>query len=361
LRLTLEVDLFSAARQEGIHRVPIQLRILPIRGPDMPASVVALESTVISHGLPYPQNLRTALRLEEIVRSQGAFPATIGIIGGEIVVGLDHAQIEHLATAKEVRKVSRRDLPVVVARRLDGATTVATTAWAAHRAGVSVFATGGIGGVHRAGSWKQEARSWKQEAGSRKLEAGSRKPEARDSQSSIQHLVSSFLSADISADLPELAQTPVLVVCAGAKAILDLPATLEWLETYGVPVVGYGTDRFPAFYNRDSGLSVDVRADSPEEVAALYRAQRELGLPGGMLVTVPIPAEAELPREQMDAAIAQALEEAEARGVRGKALTPFLLARVSALTGEASLVANLALLENNARVGAQIAVALAGS
>jgi pseudouridine-5'-phosphate glycosidase len=307
---------------------------------------VALESTVISHGLPYPENLRTALRLEEIVRSQGAFPATIGIIGGEIVVGLDHAQIEHLATAKEVRKVSRRDLPAVVARRLDGATTVATTAWAAHRAGVSVFATGGIGGVHRSGSWK--------------LDIGDRKPAAEGSRSSIQLPVSSFLSADISADLPELAQTPVLVVCAGAKAILDLPSTLEWLETYGVPVVGYGTDRFPAFYNRDSGLPVDVRVDTPEEVAALHRAQRELGLPGGMLVTVPIPAEAELPRDQMDAAIAQALEEAEVRGVRGKALTPFLLARVSALTGEASLHANLALLENNARVGAQIAMALTG-
>jgi pseudouridylate synthase len=354
LNLTLEVDVFSDARQEGIHSVPIQLKISPSLGADTPASVVALESTVISHGLPYPQNLRTALRLEEIVRSQGALPATIGIIAGEIVVGLDQAQIEHLATAKEVRKVSRRDLPLVVARRLDGATTVATTAWAAHRAGVSVFATGGIGGVHRTGGWKPGAGSWK-------LEAEHRQPEAGDSRSSSQLPVSSFLSADISADLPELAQTPILVVCAGAKAILDLPATLEWLETYGVPVVGYGTDCFPAFYNRDSGLPVDVRVDSPGEVAALYRAQRELGLPGGMLLTVPIPAEAELPRDQMDAAIAQALEEAEVRGVRGKALTPFLLARVSALTGEASLHANLALLENNARVGAQIAVAMAGS
>jgi pseudouridine-5'-phosphate glycosidase len=294
------------------------------------APLVALESTVISHGLPYPENLRTALRLEEIVRSQGAIPATIGIIGGEIIVGLDVAQIEHLATAKGVRKVSRRDLPIVVAHRLDGATTVATTAWAAHRAGVKVFATGGIGGVHR-GGLRNDARA------------------------------SGLLSADISADLPELAQTPVLVVCAGAKAILDLPATLEWLETYGVPVVGYGTDRFPAFYHRDSGLPVDVRADSPEEVAALYRAQRALGLPGGILVTVPVPEDAELPRDQMEAAIAQALEEAEAGGVSGKALTPFLLARVTALTGGASLRANLALLENNARVGAQIAVALAGS
>jgi pseudouridylate synthase len=298
--------------------------------------VVALESTVISHGLPYPENLRTALRLENTVRSQDAVPATIGVIGGEIIVGLDHAQIEHLATAKDVRKVSRRDLPVVVARRLDGATTVATTAWAAHQAGVSVFATGGIGGVHRSGL--------------RIADCGLRSDER----------VAGCLSADISADLPELAQTPVLVVCAGAKAILDLPATLEWLETQGVPVVGFGTDSFPAFYNSDSGLPVDIRVDSPEEVAALFRAQRALGLPGGMLVAVPVPAEAELPRDQMEAAITQALEEAEARGVRGKALTPWLLARVSALTGEASLHANLALLENNARVGAQIAVALAG-
>ena len=308
--------------------MPMWLKISPTLGLGAPSPVVALESTVISHGLPYPANLETALRLEEIVRSQGAIPATIGIIGGEIIVGLDRAHIEHLATAKEVRKVSRRDLPVVVARRLDGATTVATTAWAACQAGIRVFATGGIGGVHRVGGFQLPA--------------------------------SSFLSADISADLPELAQTPVLVVCAGAKAILDLPATLEWLETHGVPVVGYGTDCFPAFYNRDSGLPVDVRADSPEEVAALYRAQRALGLPGGMLVTVPVPQDAELPRDQMEAAIAQALEEAETRGVSGKALTPFLLARVSALTGGSSLRANLALLENNARVGAQIAMALAG-
>jgi pseudouridine-5'-phosphate glycosidase len=323
------------------------LKISPTLESSVHAPAVALESTVISHGLPYPENLRTALRLEETVRSQGAVPATIGVIGGEIIVGLDRAQIEHLATARGVRKVSRRDLPVVVARRLDGATTVATTAWAAHQAGISVFATGGIGGVHRSGSWKPEA--------------GPLSPEAGASRSSVQYPASSFLSADISADLPELAQTPVLVVCAGAKAILDLPATLEWLETHGVPVVGYGTDRFPAFYNSDSGLPVDVRADSPEEVAALYRAQRALDLPGGMLVTVPVPAEAELPRDRMESAIAQALGEAEARGVRGRALTPFLLSRVSALTEQASLDANLALLENNARVGAQIAVALAGS
>jgi pseudouridylate synthase len=293
-------------------------------GPHRPA--LALESTVISHGLPYPQNLQTALRLEEIARDTGAQPATIGILGGQIVVGLERGEIEHLATASGVRKVSRRDLPVVRARGLDGATTVATTAWAAHRAGIRVFATGGIGGVHRAAG-RQTA--------------------------------TSFLSADISADLPELAQTPIIVVCAGAKAILDLPATLEWLETYGVTVVGYGTETFPAFYNRDSGLPVDVRADTPGEVAALFRSQRELGLPGGLLVTAPLPAEFELPAVQMESAIAAALAEAEGQGIRGRSLTPFLLGRVSELTGTASLAANLALLENNVRIGAEIAVALA--
>jgi len=317
-------------------------------------AAVALESTVISHGLPYPHNIQLALRLEEIVRAAGATPATIGIIGGEIVVGLDRGQIEHLATAQGVRKVSRRDLPIVVARRLDGATTVATTSWAAHRAGIRVFATGGIGGVHRTGVRSQESGVRSQESGGSSWSEDIQQPAT-----SFQLPASSFLATDISADLPELAQTPILVVCAGAKAILDLPATLEWLETHGVTVVGYGTDRFPAFYNRDSGLPVDVRADTPAEVAALFRAQRALGLPCGMLVTVPIPAEFEPPADQMEAAIAQALAEAEAQGIKGKAMTPFLLARVSTLTGEASLRANLALLENNARVAAEIAVALA--
>ena len=315
-------------------------------------AAVALESTVISHGLPYPHNIQLALRLEEIVRAAGATPATIGIIGGQIIVGLDRGQIEHLATAPGVRKVSRRDLPIVVASKLDGATTVATTSWAAHRAGIHVFATGGIGGVHRTGVRGQESGDRGQRTG-----AGNQE-EDQLPVSSNPLPASSFLATDISADLPELAQTPILVVCAGAKAILDLPATLEWLETHGVTVVGYGTDRFPAFYNRDSGLPVDVRADTPAEVAALYRAQRALGLPCGMLVTVPIPAEFEPPAEQMEAAIAQALAEAEAQGIKGKAMTPFLLTRVSALTGEASLRANLALLENNARVAAEIAVAL---
>ncbi len=278
--------------------------------------VVALESTVIAHGLPYPQNVETALRLEEIVRGQGAMPATIGIIAGQIIVGLNRAQIEHLATSEGVRKVSRRDLPIVVTEKQDGATTVAATAWAAHQAGIQVFATGGIGGVHRGQPF------------------------------------------DISADLPELAGTPVLVVCAGAKAILDLPLTLEWLETHGVPVIGYQTNCFPAFYNRESRLPLDKMAQSPAEVAGLFRTQRALGLPGGMLVTVPVPAEAELPRQQMEEAISHALEDAQARGITGHALTPFLLARISDLTGSASLRANLALLEQNARVAAQIAVAL---
>ena len=279
--------------------------------------IVALESTVIAHGLPFPHNVETALSLEEIVREEGAMPATVGIIGGTLRVGLSPEEIERLATGRSVRKVSRRDLPLVVARQEDGATTVAATMWIAHQAGIQVFATGGIGGVHRGQPF------------------------------------------DVSADLPELAQTPVAVVCSGAKAILDLELTLEWLETHGVPVLGYGADEFPAFYSRSSGLPVDGRVDTPQEAAAVFRAQRALGLPAGLLITVPVPAEAELPAEVMEAAIAGALAAAEARGLRGKALTPFLLAEVSRRTGGASLQANLALLENNARVAAQIAVALA--
>ena len=279
--------------------------------------IVALESTVIAHGLPFPHNVETALSLEEIVRQAGAVPATIGVIGGVLRVGLSPEEIKRLATSRNVRKVSRRDLPLVVARQEDGATTVAATMWIAHQAGIRVFATGGIGGVHRGHSF------------------------------------------DVSADMPELAQTPVAVVCSGAKAILDLALTLEWLETHGVPVLGYGTDGFPAFYSRSSGLPVDGRVDTPQEAAAVFRAQRALGLPAGLLITVPVPAEAELPAEVMEAAIAGALAAAEARGLRGKALTPFLLAEVSQRTGGASLRANLALLENNARVAAQIAVALA--
>lgn len=277
---------------------------------------VALESTVISHGLPYPHNLRLARRLEQTVRTQGAEPATVAVLAGQLRAGLTDLELQHLATAPNVRKVSRRDLPIVVARRLDGATTVAATMVVAHHFGIPVFSTGGIGGVHR--GWP----------------------------------------FDVSADLPELAQTPVMVVCSGAKAILDLPLTLEWLETHGVPVVGYQTDEFPAFYSRSSGLPVDVRVEEPAEVAALYVAQRQLGLPAGLLVCVPIPAEAELAREAVEPAIQQALAEAEQAEIRGKALSPFLLARISELTGQASLHANLALLENNARIAAQIALAL---
>ena len=285
-------------------------------------AAVALESTVISHGLPYPQNLELARDMEAIVRAAGAAPRTVGIIGGELIAGLSGAQIEHLATATGVRKVSRRDLPIVVARKLDGATTVATTMWIAHRFGVQVFATGGIGGVHRT--------------------AGG------------------VAGVDISADLQELAQTPVIVVCAGAKAILDLPATLEYLETFGVTVVGFGTDEFPAFYSRSSGLPVDVRCDDAAEVAAIWRAKQALGLPGGLLVTVPVPPAEEIPAAEIAPIIAQAVGEAEARGLRSAEVTPFLLSRIAELSGARSLRANLALLKNNARVAAEIAVALAG-
>ena len=278
--------------------------------------VVALESTVISHGLPWPENLDLARRMEARVRAGGATPATVAILKGEVKVGLTDSEIEHLARAPGIMKVSRRDYPVAVAQKRDGATTVAGTMIAAHWAGIKVFATGGIGGVHRG--------------------AGT----------------------DVSADLPELAHTPVVVVCAGAKAILDLPATLEWLETHGVPVVGYGTDEFPAFYSRESGLKLDARADSPAEAAAIARAMWDMGFGGGMLVCVPCPAEAARAREEMEGVISTALREAEAQGIRGKAVTPFLLARVSELTHGESKAANLALLENNARVAAEIAVAM---
>lgn len=277
---------------------------------------VALESTVISHGLPFPQNLALAQEMEAIVRRHSAEPRTVAVIGGELRAGLSDTELFHLATARNVRKVSRRDLPIVVARKLDGATTVATTMWVAQRFGIEVFGTGGIGGVHRGNG------------------------------------------SDISADLQELAQTPVIVVCAGAKAILDLPATLEYLETFGVTVVGFGTDEFPAFYSRSSGLTVDVRCDSGGEVAAIWHAKRSLGLPGGLLVTVPIPAEMEIPAGEIEPAIEQAVREAETRGLRSAEVTPFLLTRIAQLTGERSLRANLALLHNNAAVAAQIAVAL---
>jgi pseudouridine-5'-phosphate glycosidase len=281
--------------------------------------IVALESTVITHGLPWPRNLELAQQMEATVRAGGATPATIAVLKGEVKVGLTAEELEHLARAKGVMKVSRRDYPVAVAQRRDGGTTVAGTMMAAHWAGIPVFATGGIGGVHR------------QMAGA---------------------------TLDISADLPELARTPVVVVCAGAKAILDLPATLEWLETHGVPVIGYGTSEFPAFYSRESGLPLEARVDNAGDAAALVKAMWDLDLAQGALVCVPCPAEAARPAREMEAAIGQALGEAAASGVRGNAVTPFLLERVAALTEGHSLEANLALLANNARVAAEVAVAL---
>lgn len=279
--------------------------------------VVALESTIVAHGLPWPGNLDTARAIEATVRAGGAVPATIAVLDGAVRVGLDAARLEALARAEGVLKLSRADLAYAVATGRPGATTVAATMIAAALAGIRVFATGGIGGVHRG--------------------AGQ----------------------DISADLPELARAPVVVVCAGAKAILDLPATLEWLETHGVPVIGYQTDEFPAFYSRTSGLKLEARADSPAAVAAMARALWDYGLSGGLLVCVPCPAEHARPAAEMEAAIAQAVAEADRQGVRGKAVTPFLLARIAELTHGESKTANLALLENNARVAAQIAVALA--
>ena len=279
--------------------------------------VVALESTVIAHGLPRPQNLETALRLEQIVRDCNCVPATIAVLKGVLHVGLNQDQLEYIARSEGIHKLSRRDLPVAVANGWDGATTVATTAWIAERAGVKVFATGGIGGVHRG------------------------------------------TLPDVSADLPELARSRLVVVCSGAKIVLDLPATREWLETHGITVVGYGTDFMPAFYSRRSNLPVDVRADSPEEVAKIAVARRALELEGATLVCVPVPEEAELDAELLDKALSESLVEAEKRNIMGRELTPFLLSRMSERSEGATLHANIALLENNARVAAQIALALA--
>jgi pseudouridine-5'-phosphate glycosidase len=279
-------------------------------------AVVALESTLISHGLPFPENLTTAREIEAAVREAGAVPATIAILGGKATVGLEASQLEHLASAPGVIKCSRRDLATVLARGLDGSTTVAGTMIVAAMAGIRVFATGGIGGVHRGHPF------------------------------------------DISADLAELERTAVTVVCAGPKSLLDLALTLEQLETRGVPVIGYGTDELPAFYSRSSGLPIDTRADTPEQVAAMIRARRELGLSGGELVTVPVPTGDELPREEAEAAIVQATKLADEAHITGAALTPFILARVAQLTNGRSKKANVALLLNNARVAAQIAQAL---
>ncbi|MDT7689227.1 MAG: pseudouridylate synthase [Acidobacteriota bacterium] len=279
-------------------------------------AVVALESTVISHGLPRPQNLETAHRLEQIVREGGAVPATVAVIGGRLRVGLDETQLARLAEGDGVRKVSRRDLPLAVARGEDGATTVAGTLWIASRAGLRVFATGGIGGVHRGAL------------------------------------------PDISADLPELARTPMTVVCSGAKSVLDLPATREWLETHGVCVLGFGCDEMPAFYTRLSGLPVDARTDSGAEVARIAHARDGLGLEAALVVTVPVPEGFEVNAAVMEESLSEALAVASQRGVMGRELTPFLLAHMSWRSGGATLRANLALLENNARVAAEIAVAL---
>ena len=282
--------------------------------------VVALESTIISHGMPYPKNVETALLVEQTLRDNGAVPATIAVIGGRLKAGLSKEEIEYLGkTGRGVAKASRRDLPALVARGADGATTVTTTMIIAHMAGIQVFATGGIGGVHRGAE----------------------------------------TTMDISADLEELAQTPVMVVCAGAKSILDLGLTLEYLETKGVPVIGYGTEELPAFYTRKSGFGVDYRVDSSEELAAMFAAQRDLGFKGGMLVTNPIPEEYAMPKDVIDAAIEQALRECKEQGVHGKETTPFLLARVVELTGGDSLESNIQLVLNNARVAARTAAALA--
>jgi pseudouridylate synthase len=278
--------------------------------------VVALESTVIAHGLPRPQNLQTANRLQEVVRETGATPATIAIVDGKLSVGLDDDQINALANNSGIRKISTRDISVAVAQGWNGATTVASTTWIAHRAGIKVFATGGIGGVHR-GSLP-----------------------------------------DVSADLPELARTPIIVVCSGAKIVLDLPATREWLETHAVTVVGYQCDELPAFYSRKSGLPVDARVDSPEDVANIYRAQRDLEIGSALLVVVPVPREFEVPAEELQIVLTTALEDAEWKGIAGPALTPFLLSQMAERSGGSTLRANVALLENNARVAGEIARAV---
>lgn len=278
--------------------------------------VVALESTIISHGMPYPQNVETALLVEKTVRENGAVPATIAILGGKLCVGISKEQIEYLGKkGLAVTKASRRDLPVLLSRGDDGATTVATTMIAAAMAGIDVFATGGIGGVHRGAE----------------------------------------TSMDISADLEELSQTPVSVVCAGAKSILDLGLTLEYLETKGVPVIGYQTSELPAFYCRKSGFSVDFRLDTPAQIAAAIHAQRVAELKGGMLIANPIPEAYAMPEHQMDACISQAIDIANANGIKGKAITPFLLDKIKTLTDGKSLQANIQLVLNNAKLGAEIA------
>lgn len=275
--------------------------------------IVALESTVIAHGLPYPQNLETAILLENTVRDHGAVPATIAVFEGEFLVGLNREQIEQLATRKDIRKISRRDMAIAAARKLTCATTVATTSFIAHRSGIKVFATGGIGGIHRG------------------------------------------YGADVSADLPELARTPIAVVCSGAKIVLDLPATREWLETYGITVLGWRCDEMPAFYSRSSGLAVDERIETAADAAAIVRSRDELMLTSSVLIAVPVPEQFEIDRDELESILVESLELADQQGIIGKEITPFLLAQMSRRSGGRTLAANIALLENNARVAAQIA------
>jgi len=282
--------------------------------------VVALESTIVTHGMPYPQNVETARAVEAVVRENGATPATIALLGGRLRVGLLDDELDRLGDDPHVAKASRRDLPALMTAGRTAGTTVAATMYLAHLAGIEIFATGGIGGVHRGAA----------------------------------------TTFDVSADLTELGTTRVAVVCAGAKSILDLPATLEVLETRGVPVIGYGTDEFPAFFTASSGLPVDHRVDTPAELASVLRAHRDLALPGGVLVANPIPAADALDAGDIAARIDQAIADAESAGVTRKELTPYLLARINDLTGGRSLVANIALVRNNAAVAARTAVALAG-
>jgi pseudouridine-5'-phosphate glycosidase len=278
--------------------------------------IVALESTVIAHGLPHPKNLETAFNLEKIVRENGAVPASVAVFDGEFCVGLDEAQIEKLATDKTIRKISRRDLPIAVAKKLNCATTVATTSFIAHRAGIKVFATGGIGGVHRGSAW------------------------------------------DVSADLPELAQTPIVVVCSGAKIVLDLPATREWLETNGITVLGWKCDEMPAFYSQTSGLAVDERVETAKEVAEIARARDDLKMKSAILLTVPVPKEFEIEAEELEKILYESLKLAEEKNISGKEITPFLLAQMSERSSGKTLRANIALLENNAKIAAQVAALL---
>jgi pseudouridine-5'-phosphate glycosidase len=278
--------------------------------------LVALESTVIAHGLPFPQNIETAQKLEQAVRENGATPATIAMFNGDVYIGLNEARLRFLAESSEIRKISRRDLPIAVAKKLDCATTVATTAFLAHKAGLKVFATGGIGGVHRGDG------------------------------------------TDVSADLPELAQTPIVVVCSGAKIVLDLPATREWLETNGITVLGWRCDELPGFYSRKSGLAVDERVETTAEVVDIVKARDEMGLKNSILVAVPVPEEFEIASDELEDILKEALVDAKSQDIHGKDITPFLLAQMSEKSEGKTLRANIALLENNAKIAAQIAKAL---